>query len=153
LRLPQVLSLIVESAEKAIGAKACSLRLLDPMRERLEISAEHGLSESYGRTVQVLDAGKDPRLQYPEEAAREGIVSILAVPVSVKDTVIGVMRVYSAEERTFTAEEVDFLVAIANLGGIAIENARVYEALEAQFEAIRREKVPWAENFAKPRWR
>ena len=172
LSLPQVLVLIAESTAKAMGTKACSVRLLDPMREQLEISAEYGLSPSYilkgpvkvskspidaevleGRTVQIYEAGGDPRLQYPEEVAREGIASILAVPVCVRDVVIGVMRVYTAEPREFSADEVEFLTAVANLGGIAIENARLYQTLEAEFQAIRREKIPWAENWNKPRWR
>jgi signal transduction protein with GAF and PtsI domain len=172
LRLPQVLALIVQSTAKAMDAKACSLRLLDLERNELELSAEYGLSESYvskgpvqvsksgideqalaGEAVQIYDAQDDPRLQYPEEVVREGISSILAVPVKVKDMAIGVMRVYTAEQHEFAPDEIEFLRAIANLGGIAIENARVYETLEAQFEVIRREKIPWAENFDKPRWR
>ena len=75
------------------------------------------------------------------------------MPVRVKETSIGVIRVYTGEPREFTADEVDFVEIVASLGGIAIENARIYEALDAQFEAIRREKVPWAESFDKPRWR
>ncbi len=172
LSLPQVLVLIAESTTRAMGTKACSLRLLDPLREQLEIGAEHGLSPAYvlkgpvkvskspidaevleGRTVQIYEAGSDPRLQYPEEVTREGIASILAVPVAVRDTIIGVMRVYSAEPREFSADEVEFLTAVANLGGIAIENARLYQTLEAEFQAIRREKIPWAENWTKPSWR
>lgn len=172
LRLPQVLGLIVESTARAMRAKACSLRLLTPSRDELEIGAEYGLSKEYvekgpvivarspidaealaGRVVQVRDVRYDPRLQYPEAMSREGIASLLVVPVVVRDTAIGVMRVYSAQARDFAPAEVEFLEAIASLGGIAIENARIYEALEAQFEAIRREKIPWAENFGKPRWR
>ncbi len=172
LRLPQVLNLIVESTARALGAKACVLRLLDSAHVRLEVEASHGLSEAYvgkgpveiahspvdaealrGQAVQIRDAAHDSRLQYPAAAAAEGIASMLVVPVKVKDTVIGVVRVYTAERHEFAPDEVDFVEIVANLGGIAIENARVYEALEAQFETIRREKVPWAENFAKPSWR
>ena len=70
-----------------------------------------------------------------------------------KGTVIGVLRVYTAESMTFGPEEVRFVEAIAHLSGIAIENARMHEALEEQLLAIRRNLIPWAENFNKPRWR
>ena len=172
LRIHQVLNRIVESTARGMQAKACSLRLLTPRRDQLIVSSVFGLSEDYvakgpievsrsqvdadailGNSVQIHDAGADPRMQYPVEAACEGIRSILIVPVAVKETVIGVLRVYTREPHEFTADELDFLQAVAELSGIAIENARIYEALEAQFDAIRRAKIPWAENFAKPSWR
>ncbi len=172
LSLSQVLNRVAESTAHAMGAKACSLRLLDSLRATLEIVASYGLSAPYiakgpveiakslvdakalqGRPVHVSDPQTDPRLQYPDEMVREGIASLVVVPVMVKDTAIGVMRVYTAEARAFGAEDMAFLEAIASLGGIAIENARTYEALEEQFLAIRREKLPWAENFHKPYWR
>ncbi len=89
LSLPVVLNLIVESTAKAMNAKGCALRLLSPDREYLELGAVYGLSAAYlakgpvqvsktqvavealkGKPVVVLDAGDDPRLQYPEEAVR-----------------------------------------------------------------------------------
>jgi len=84
--------------------------------------------------MQILDAGHDSRLQYSEAAAAEGIASMLVVPVKVRDTVIGVARVYTAEPHEFTPDEVDFVEIIANLDGVAIENARVYEALDAGYQ-------------------
>jgi signal transduction protein with GAF and PtsI domain len=167
-----VLDLIVESAAKAMGAKACSLRLLDESRERLDVGATYGLSREYigkgpvevklspidaevldNRVVRLRDAPYDPRVQYPREVAAEGIVSMLIVPIMVRDFVIGVMRVYTDQAHDFGEDEVEFLRAVASLGGLAIENARVYETLQAQFESIRRERIPWAENFRKPAWR
>ncbi len=172
LSLQHVLDLIVESTAKALGAKACGLRLVNDTRERLEVGATYGLSREYvdkgpveiknsqidvealsNRVVRVRDAAYDARVQYPREAASEGIASMLVVPVTVRDFAIGVMRVYTAEPHEFTDDEVEFLRAVANLGGLAIENARVYETLQAQFESIRRERIPWAENFRKPAWR
>jgi GAF domain-containing protein len=172
LSLEHVLDLIVESTAKALGAKACGLRLVNDTRERLEVGATYGLSREYvdkgpveiknsqidvealsNRVVRVRDAAYDARVQYPREAASEGIASMLVVPITVRDFAIGVMRVYTAEPHEFTDDEVEFLRAVANLGGLAIENARVYETLQAQFESIRRERIPWAENFRKPAWR
>ena len=66
---------------------------------------------------------------------------------------IGVVRVYTGEPRQFAEAERQFLRAIAELGAIAIDNARVYETPWAELKAIRREKIPWAENFDKPAWR
>ena len=49
---------------------------------------------------------------------------MLSVPIRLRDQVIGVMRVYTSETREFGAEEVEFVQAVANLGAIALENAR-----------------------------
>lgn len=172
LSLGEVLQNTARSTAKAMNAKACVLRLLDRKRDVLDLSASYGLTSEYlgkgpveveksridrealeGRVVTIRDVAVDPRFQYPAEAKREGIVSVLALPLCVRGTNIGVIRVYTADEHEFTSDEIDFLSAVANLSAIAIENAKVYEALHEQFQAIRKAKVPWAENFDKPYWR
>lgn len=172
LSLGEVLQRVAECTAKAMNAKACALRLWDREKGVLTLGASYGLTSEYlekgpvevdksqidrdvlaGNLVAIRNVVLDPRFQYPTEAKQEGIASVLALPLVVRGTIIGVIRVYTAEEHTFTPGEIDLLTAIANLSAIAIENARVYEALQLQFEAIRREKVPWAENFHKPLWR
>jgi GAF domain-containing protein len=82
-----------------------------------------------GATVLISDAGADDNVQYQEEAKKEGIVSILAVPIMVKDCVIGEIRLYSAQEREYDDEEIEFLLALAEIGGIAVTNTRFYQRL------------------------
>ena len=83
----------------------------------------------------VLDASTDPGIQYPEEARREGLVSVLSLPLKGKIKVIGTLRLYTGERRSFTRDEIDFLSALAAQGAISLENARNYDALEEQDEA------------------
>ncbi|MBI2908816.1 MAG: GAF domain-containing protein [Chloroflexi bacterium] len=142
--LDSVLEAVCEQSARAAEAKACSIILLSPNREHLLHEAAYGLSDSYvrkgpmgadqslsdvveGKVVQVLDATNDPRVQYREQAAKEGIASILCVPLVLRGEVIGVVRVYTGEPRDFSRDEVDFLQAVANLGAIAIDNERLYE--------------------------
>jgi signal transduction histidine kinase len=80
--------------------------------------------------VALLDATVDPRFQYPEEARKEGIRSVLSVPMMLLDQAIGVLRVYTAEVRHFTAEETEFLMALASQGAAAIQNARAFRQLQ-----------------------
>jgi signal transduction histidine kinase len=149
LNLPQVLSTIVRQATEAMGVKASSIRLLDEERRFLKVSAAYGLSDAYlakgqvdpqrgemtrlvlqGKPVALLDATVDPRFQYPEEARKEGIRSVLSVPMMLLDQAIGVLRVYTAEVRHFTAEETEFLMALASQGAAAIQNARAFRQLQ-----------------------
>ncbi|MBU0734590.1 MAG: HAMP domain-containing histidine kinase, partial [Proteobacteria bacterium] len=78
---------------------------------------------------------KDPGLQYPEEARREGLVSVLSLPLKGRAKVIGTLRLYTGEKRTFSQDEIDFLSALAAQGAISLENARIYDTLEKQDRA------------------
>jgi len=150
LELPQVLNRIVESTAKALGVRACSIRLIDKTGTRLEPVAVFGLSQAYlnkgpvdlesnllarqvlaGKTVNVPDAHSSPLLQYPEEARQEGIRSILSAPLSGKSGPLGILRAYSVEPDGFNKDDEAFLTAIAAQGSIAIDNALAYQSIEA----------------------
>jgi GAF domain-containing protein len=129
--------------------------LLSPDRQELRHGVDYGLSDWYlrkgpvsvdlsmaealdGRSVAVLDAADDSRVQYGPQNREEGIASILSVPVRLRGDVIGVMRVYTAEEREFSADDVEFVEAVANLGAIALENARRHDEVRADFDQVSR---------------
>ncbi|MEM2339852.1 MAG: GAF domain-containing protein [Candidatus Bathyarchaeia archaeon] len=151
--LPAVLNLIAKSAADGLGLKACTIRLLDKRGEMLELAAAYGLSDAYlrkgpvefkrslyderalrGEPIIVEDIGRDERLQYPEEAIREGLRSMAAVPLIARDKYLGSLRVFSSEPHKFSKSELTFLTALANLGAIAIENARMGESLRRRME-------------------
>jgi signal transduction protein with GAF and PtsI domain len=153
LDVEAVLGLIVERIVQPLGIKASALRLLDERTHRLELAASHGLSEEYlkkgalfadrsmadalrGRPVLVENAPADDRVQYREEARAEGIASILSVPMLVKGRIIGVLRIYTAEPRQFSQREIDLVSAIAEIGAIAIDNARTFEAKGAELSEL-----------------
>ncbi len=143
----EVLQTILERLVTDLGYRAASMRLLDEERRTLELGAAYGLSDTYlkkgaldvtksgidrvvlaGQTATLADVRRDPGFQYPDAAAKEGLASMLAVPLAARDHVIGVLHVYTAEPRDFTAEEQAFIAAIANLGAQAIRRARLVEA-------------------------
>jgi signal transduction protein with GAF and PtsI domain len=145
-----VLQSIAESVSWAMNVKACSIRLLSEDGRYLLASATHGLSKGYmrkgkveveksgidqevlqGGNVQLCNVCEDSRFQYPEAARKEGIESVLAVPLSLeRERTIGVLRVYSAERREFGQDETDFLNAVADVCALAIQNARIHKRLE-----------------------
>jgi GAF domain-containing protein len=160
LDVMQVLDIIVRSVVEALGAKACSLRLLSPDNQRLFVGAAHGLSANYrskgpvdvansevdrlalggSGPVYVADAGAanggdTPHFQYPAQAHAEGIASVLVTALRVREQPIGVLRVYTDAPRQFTTAETDLVEAIAGLSALAIENARLYEWLDRNYEA------------------
>jgi signal transduction protein with GAF and PtsI domain len=149
----EVLDLLVSNATEVMNLKASAIRLLDEKQRTLELEASHGLSEKYlhkgpvdadrsiadameGKTISVYNVTEDPRAQYPKEAKEEGIASIISVPLRIKGGVIGVMRLYTPEPREFSEEEINSAEALAEVGAIAIENARMYEKIKRDYETL-----------------
>ncbi|MCD6289479.1 MAG: GAF domain-containing protein [Anaerolineae bacterium] len=162
LKLDKVLKALLRNVVEAVNCKAASIRLLGRRKRRLHLMAAQGLSDQYlqkgdiwvkdspidrevlqGRPTMIYDIQSETGLQYPQEALQEGIRSVLAVPLRVHDQIIGVLRAYSAQPHRFSEEEVEFLETIANLGAVAIENARLHEALSERYEAAREDWAGW----------
>ena len=152
LRVTEVLRVITEMAVRITAAKASSIRLLDRTRDELTAAASYGLSLDYlakgpvrisespldeealaGRTVLVLDVTRDPRFRYREEAKREGLVSLLTMPLRRGEVVFGVLRVYSGSRHQWSRRERRLLQAFAEQASIAIHNARLHENLRASY--------------------
>jgi len=147
LNSPRVLDSIVERIILIMHIKGCCIYLVNETTGRLEMVASRGLSTRYlqkgpieadksmpdvlrGKTVFVKDVATDKGIQYRDESIKEGIKSILSVPIFVSDYVIGELRLYSAEERKYDKEEIQFILALAEIGGIAITNTKFYQRLK-----------------------
>jgi GAF domain-containing protein len=78
----------------------------------------------------------DTRATYPKEAAEEGIKSILSVPIALKGNIIGVMRIYTAEHRDFSDDEITFISSLAEQAALAMENSRLYQKLKGEYEEL-----------------
>ena len=143
--MQSTLDALVENAVKDLGVKGGTLRLVNEQTNQLEQVAAFGLSDTYlnkgalnadqsvpevmsGKTVLIDNAYDDPRIQYRDELRAEGINTLLSVPVSAADQVIGVLRLYAADQQQFSPEILEFAAALAELGGLAIANERLYEA-------------------------
>jgi len=155
LELPEVLQSVVKSITEAMQVKACGLRLLDRRTGQLQLSAVYGLSSGYlakgpvdvehspidsealcGKTVIIPDVSVDSRFQYKEAAKREGIVTVLCVPLEVRGEAIGVLRVYTDEPCTFHEDDIQFLSVLASLAGLAIANANLYAGLKSSYDGV-----------------
>jgi GAF domain-containing protein len=83
-----------------------------------------------GEPVIIPDARKDMHTLYHKEAETEGIGSILAVPISVQDEIIGILRLLTSEIRYFSAADINFAMAVAEQGGVAIQRAIDYSTIK-----------------------
>jgi len=152
----KVLSSLARNAAACLNAKAGSVRLLDKSGQTLEIVAAYGLSKSYlkkgpveiakspidkqalqGMVVQIKDVTRDKRFQYPKEAKREGIRSVICLPLRCRERLLGVLRVYTDKERVFDNEEVTFIKTLALQGAAALSHAQRHRRLK-QLNAVGR---------------
>ncbi|HXX80877.1 MAG TPA: GAF domain-containing protein [Thermodesulfovibrionales bacterium] len=143
LSVQAVMDMIVKRIAIGMNAHAATIRLLDSSRRRLELVTSYGLSGEYltkgpvdaetsvaealeGKPVAIYDVSTDARIVYKAEAKKEGICSMLVVPMLFRGEVIGVIRILTKEHRTFTSDEVEFATALAEQAAIAIEYAKAF---------------------------
>ena len=142
--LDDILKLIVTVTANVMDSKICSLWILDEKEKVLKISATQTMSEEYlkERTLKlgegvvgyvaqqkkplaILDVLKEPRYKEKELAKKEGLVSMLSVPLTVKDKAIGVINCYTSYPHEFNETERAVLIAVASQAAICIENTEL----------------------------
>jgi signal transduction histidine kinase/CheY-like chemotaxis protein len=79
--------------------------------------------------VTIRNVQTDPRVLNPEFFRRYGLISYMGVPLIAKREPLGVLGLYTREEREFTKEEIEFVKALAAQAAIAIYNAQLHEEL------------------------
>ncbi|OGP48598.1 MAG: histidine kinase [Deltaproteobacteria bacterium RBG_13_51_10] len=167
LYLEDILSLIVVVTAEVMKSKVCSLWLLDERDNALKIRATQAMSEEYlkerslklgegvvgyvaveNRPMMIYNVLKEPRYKEKELAKIEGLVSMLSVPMCVKDKVIGVINCYTSYPHKFNKSEVEVFTTVANQAAIAIENAGlIMKAKMIEDELISRKLVERAKGI------
>ena len=161
LRDPEEIVLItVEGVTNALKVKGCTLFLFSRQSDELKLAGNFGLSDDYLNKgpvsslrsiatalqdrlpVAIFDVADDPRIQYPDAAAREGIASILSVPIIIGENLIGCMRVYTTEPWEFTLNDVNFVQAVAQVVGMALEMCRVNKGLKDSIDILKTMRDP-----------
>ena len=111
------------------------------------IAADYSIAECLkGKIVHILDVQSDPQIQYPEDAGAEGIVSILSVPMVLRERVVGVLRLYTEEPRDFSEVEIHFVRMLADLGTLGLEHARLYSGLKESHDSLIDDFHNWFES-------
>ncbi|MBK7893703.1 MAG: GAF domain-containing protein [Candidatus Promineifilaceae bacterium] len=143
--LDDILDVVTEMAAKMMDTAVCAIFLLNDAGTHLELRSARRDQTPYqhrpplpatpnsvigsvlhtGQPLYIANVQTDPRYRGQELARQEGLVSLLSVPLSVRDRVIGVFNCYSTELRQFNAEQQTLFATLANQTALAIENARL----------------------------
>ena len=151
LSLEEVLQKVVRKVAETLNAKGALLRILDPETDLFEVRAAYGLGKRYLskgpvstekiltepfelHKVQIItDIWNAPRVEYPQKTWDEGIRIILDVPLAIQQKVIGMIRIYLDEQRTFSEDELDFIVTVTEQCACIIERVRLLENQQKHF--------------------
>jgi len=156
INVDDALKVIAREATQLLSAKMTSLLLLDSTRQFLDLRASFGAGEAYLRKprlnveeslVGIVVRRKKPlaienvqassRYQNIELARREGLVSLLSVPLVYAGHAIGALNIYTGAPHSFSNEEMRIGSALAELSALAIEKARLYERVVDMEEHLR----------------
>jgi signal transduction protein with GAF and PtsI domain len=150
----EVAMVTAESVKSAFKAKGCCVFLVNRETKELGLVGSSGLSQEYlekGPTyfkqaineakdavpIAIYDVMDDPRIEYPEEAKKEGISSLLGVPIISHNKIIGALRVYTAEPWEFSQEDVTVIQAVALICGMAMDMCRMYKGYKTSIEVLK----------------
>ncbi len=151
LPLKKLANSVSASTARALQATGCAIMLLNPRREYLDVLGSYGLSDFYlrkgildarksypeildGKIVTVEDCLVDNRTQFPEQAEKEKIRSMMGAPIIQNGEVVGEIRVYTREKRQFKPHEKDFISTVGNLVALTLEKMELYQYLDQHHE-------------------
>lgn len=137
----------------ALDIKGSAIFVLNPETKELEILASFGLSPKYlskgpimadksiaanlrGEPVIIPDVVNDGNIQYPEEAKKEGISSIVSFPIVFRDEIIGALRLYHHEVWHVPEQDFDSLHLLAENIGLAMTYTRLLNAIQTITEVV-----------------
>ncbi len=144
----------------ALEIKGCSVFALDPDAGEFEIIGTFGLRRSFlnkgpvlsrksiartlkGVPVVVPDVERSKTLQYPDQTRAEGIRAIISLPVTFNGQVIGALRLYHREVWKLSDRDLDSLLVLAEMIGLAMNYTRLAQGIRAVQEVVGDGHLNW----------
>jgi signal transduction protein with GAF and PtsI domain len=139
---------LAEGTSRSFKAKGCSIMLLDEQDNQLYRVASFGISDDYldkgpvvfiddhncafytGKPIFIENMQTDDKVQYPEAASKEGIVSMLSIPIKCHEMTTGVIRIYFDECYKLNDEDIETMSTMAELLGLSIDNNGLRNCLD-----------------------
>lgn len=157
LDLKQLLRYIIGAAAEILGAEAASILLYDENKRELHFSAATGVDADElakipvpldssvagaifreNRHVIINDVSKDSRhFKVVGEKTKFLSKTLVGVPLRIKDRVTGVLEALNKKnDKPFTEMDARVLAILASQAAVAIENARLIEALQKAYDDL-----------------
>jgi len=138
-------NLMVQLLTGMLNIRGCTLFVANPDKKELEILTSFGLSTAYlskgaissqksiaaiynHKPMVIMDTADTTLLQYPEAAQKEGIKSIISLPVIFSRKVVGALRLYNHQSWTVSDHDLEILMLFADHVGMAMMYNRLLNA-------------------------
>lgn len=162
-----VAAITAEAVKTAFNAMGCSVFLVDRATGELGLVASSGLSDEYlnkgpihfmqtikeakdAVPVAIYDVMDDPRIEYPEAAKKEGISSLLGVPIISHNKIIGALRVYTTDPWESSLQDITVIQAVALICGMAMDACRAYKGYKTSIEILK--NMRGKDTFSNNKW-
>lgn len=158
LNLDEILNSTIEKSLDVLEADSGRIYLLDDEKQTLNLGAHRGLSDTLvsksfiksrkpgdgllGQTlldgeVKVIDNVSRPNDRYVDSLIEEGLYPMAYIPLVSKGKSMGVMSVSSHTPSKFSSEYIEFLTAIGNQIGVAVDHANLYENIKRAYKELK----------------
>jgi len=147
LDVREVLNSVINIVPRILKVAGCMVRILDDTKKQLKLEASVGVSNDFKNNAQFMPLGEgisglvletkspiaiadithDERIRYYRECLKEGIRSLLATPIMIKERVLGVIIAFSKKTKRFTKSEINLLATFAAHVAVALNNALLHE--------------------------
>jgi GAF domain-containing protein len=164
LQLDEALNAIVAVVCEDLRARGCAIMLAEAGSSSFEPKAAYGIGPGFvgqmselfseeavtavrgGECVAILDGRSDQRIRRPRDLAREGVSSILLVPLMIRGRAIGALIVFTHLPYRFSVDEQQLMTAIGEQCSLAIDNAMMFAALKRRYDALVDDFQIWFEH-------
>ena len=171
LNLGEILSSTIDKILEADEPDSVRIYLLDDRKKVLNLVAHKGLSTDFinkpivrsrkpghgllGQTAvdgetKVIDNIQQSNIPHVHLFTEEGLQTTAYIPLITRRATTGVMCVSSRAPNKFSIEFVEFLTAIGNHIGVAVDNFHMYKIIKEAYQDLKeaQEQVVWTEKLA-----
>jgi len=164
LDLQAVLDAIVKTVCVDLRTRGCAIQLIDGPNSALDTRASFGLGEAFvermngvcctklvkevlaGNCTAILDGREDDRIANADGLVREGISSLMLVPLETRGRPIGILSLFTNNPYEFSEDEKQLMMSIGEQCALAIDNAMMFEALKRRYETLVDDFHLWFEH-------
>jgi len=146
LDLDELLEMVLEAAAEMLSGQASLIALRDPDEGHFTIRASYGVPQALVPYFEPLladipDFADRSRFRIPGLAEKLGQIvarlglrlqQVVALPMSIRDDLIGVLYVFRAYGSSFTSNDRRVLASFADQAAIAVYNAQLYERVSQE---------------------
>jgi len=151
LHLDEFFQIALDKVAEVTGRKRVNIRAKEPITGKIKVVAHRGFSPeeveelrrrtSHEMVDQVFASAEPLVVNSSSDAPRQGLLpqsrAVAWIPIQAGSKVVAVLGISDNQSIAFSPKEIDLLLAIGNVIGVAMENARLFAETKRNLAGIR----------------